>query len=54
MGRMNPNDYANALVPAILGVTIAEVNQLLGCVSLVLGMAYLTWKWRQEARKGRK
>jgi hypothetical protein len=35
---------------ALTGLTIAQVNQLLGFVSLVVGITYQLWKWRKEAR----
>lgn len=48
---MHPNDLLSAIAPAVFGVTLAEVNDVLGALSLVMGMAYLCWKWRKEAKK---
>lgn len=54
MSRVQPHDILAGLVPTVFGVTIAQVNDVLGALSLVLGMAYLCWKWRREAQKGDK
>ena len=37
---------------ALSGLTIAQVNAALGCVSLLVGISYQLWKWRREARRG--
>ncbi len=36
---------------ALTSLTLAQVNTLLGFVSLVIGICYQGWKWRREARK---
>lgn len=38
---------------ALTGLTLAQFNAMLGCASLVLGIAYQLWKWRKEARESR-
>ena len=32
-----------------VGMTIADVNGYLTAVSIILGIAYLVWKWKREA-----
>lgn len=36
---------------AATSLTIAQLNALLGMVSLLIGIVYQVWKWRREARK---
>ena len=49
--RIAPADLFAAATPPAVGLTLAELNSLLGCISLALGIAYLLWKWRREAKK---
>jgi hypothetical protein len=35
---------------ALTGLTLAQFNAFLGCVSLVLGICYQLWKWHKEYR----
>lgn len=37
---------------ALTGLTLAQFNAILGCVSLVVGISYQLWRWRREARRG--
>ena len=46
-------EFLYALWITITGLTLAQINALLGCASLVLGIAYQIWKWRREARRSR-
>jgi hypothetical protein len=34
---------------AITGITLAQLNAALGCLSLLLGITYQLWRWRREA-----
>lgn len=36
---------------ALTSLTLAQINALLGTVSLILGIGYQVWKWRREARR---
>lgn len=36
---------------ALTGMTLAQVNAALGCVSLLVGISYQIWRWRREAAK---
>lgn len=42
---------AAALWLALTGLTLAQINTLLGFVSLVIGISFQLWKWRKEAKK---
>jgi len=35
---------------ALTGITLAQFNAALGCVSLLLGISYQLWKWRKESK----
>ena len=52
---MNPIDRIRQLITAlwltIAGLTIAEINAILGLISLIIGISYQLWKWRKEAAK---
>lgn len=48
---LRPTEYLAAAAPTAVGVTLAQVNEMLGCVSLALGIAYLVWRWRREASR---
>jgi hypothetical protein len=52
---MNPLDRHSAILSSIaytsVGWTLAEINELLGCVAIVLGIAHQVWKWRGEYLK---
>jgi hypothetical protein len=41
----------SALWLTLTGLTLAQINALLGFVSLVIGISYQLWKWRKEAAK---
>lgn len=36
---------------AVSGLTIAQINAVLGSASLVLGISYQLWRWRREANQ---
>ena len=40
-----------ALWITLTGLTLAQLNGLLGFTSLVIGIAYQLWKWRRESRR---
>ena len=39
---------------ALTSLTLAQINLILGTVSLVLGIGYQVWKWRREAIRSRR
>lgn len=36
---------------AITGLSLAQINAALGCLSLVVGISYQLWRWRREAKR---
>jgi hypothetical protein len=38
----------------VFGVTFSHVASILGCIFLLLQMAYLIWRWRRDIRRERK
>lgn len=46
--------FFSAIWPAITGFTIAQINALLGTLSLIVGISYQLWRWHRDAgRKSR-
>lgn len=41
----------SAVWVTLTGLTLAQINALLGFASLVIGICYQLWKWRREARR---
>ena len=41
----------SALWLTVTGLTIAQLNAILGMVSLLIGISYQLWKWKKEADK---
>jgi hypothetical protein len=39
------------MVPPAAGFSLAQVNALLGFVSLCIGIAFTLWNWRRIARE---
>ena len=51
IGQMlQAKDYIVAGTPAVASITLSQVNQVAGLVATLLGIAYLLWKWRREAK----
>lgn len=38
------------MVPPLATITLAQINAALGCISLVVGIAFTLWNWRRIAR----
>lgn len=49
--RLHIDDYIAAAVPLIANLTLDQINGIIAAVGGILGIAYLLWKWRREARK---
>jgi len=47
---LQAKDYIVAGTPAVASITLGQVNQVAGLVATLLGIAYLLWKWRREAK----
>jgi 4-hydroxybenzoate polyprenyltransferase len=41
----------SALWLTVTGLTLAQINALLGFISLLIGISYQLWKWKREAAK---
>lgn len=44
-------DYIAAAVPISAIITLDQINGVIAAIGGILGIAYLLWKWRREARK---
>lgn len=38
----------------VFGITFSHVASILGCIFLLLQMAYLIWRWRRDIRRERR
>jgi hypothetical protein len=50
MSHLKPADIIAAAVPTVSATLIAQANQIFGLIGSLLGIAYLLWRWRREAR----
>ena len=51
IGKMlQAKDYIVAGTPVAASITLSQVNQVAALVGTLLGIAYLLWKWRREAK----
>lgn len=50
MNSLKPVDVIAAAVPAISATVLGQINDLIGIIAGLLGIAYLLWRWRREAR----
>lgn len=51
--NLKPIDVIAAATPTVAGLTLSHVNTGLTTVSILLGIGYLLWKWRREAKDGK-
>jgi hypothetical protein len=49
--NVHAKDLVIASIPTVSATALGQVNQILGIIGTVLGIAYLVWKWRKEATK---
>ena len=47
---LHAKDYIVAGTPVAASITHSQVNQVAALVGTLLGIAYLLWKWRREAK----
>jgi hypothetical protein len=50
MNSLKPADVMAASVPTVSATLVAQANQWAGLIGSLLGIAYLLWRWRREAR----
>jgi hypothetical protein len=50
MTHLKPADIIAAAVPTVSATVVAQANQIVGMIGSLLGIAYLLWRWRREAR----
>lgn len=39
-----------ASTPALAMISMSQINEFLGMVGSILGIAFLLWRWRREAK----
>lgn len=47
---IKPADVLAAALPTIGGLTLSQWNTVASLVGTLLGIAYLLWKWRKDAK----
>jgi ABC-type enterobactin transport system permease subunit len=50
MNHLKPGDILAAAAPTVSATLVAQANQIVGMIGSLLGIAYLLWRWRREAR----
>ena len=53
MNSLKPGDIIAAAAPTVSATVVAQANQIVGMIGSLLGIAYLLWRWRREARGGK-
>ena len=53
MNHLKPSDIIAAAAPTVSATLIAQANQIVGIIGSLLGIVYLLWRWRREARGGK-
>lgn len=53
MNHLKPSDIIAAAAPTLSATLVAQANQVVGMIGSLLGIAYLLWRWRREARGGK-
>jgi ABC-type enterobactin transport system permease subunit len=53
MNSLKPGDVIAAAAPTVSATLVAQANQIVGIIGSLLGIVYLLWRWRREARGGK-
>ena len=51
MNHLKPADVIAATLPTVSATVVAQANELAGLAGTLLGIAYLLWRWRREAKQ---
>ena len=51
--NLKPGDIIAAAAPTVSATLVAQANQIVGIIGSLLGIMYLLWRWRREARAGK-
>ena len=54
LGGLKSLPSLGAIVLLFSGWTVEKTLALFGCIFILMQMAHLAWKWRREARIGRR
>jgi len=49
--HLTAKDLFIASIPTVTSAALGAVNQVIGIIGGVLGIAYLIWKWRKECKE---
>ena len=49
--HLTAKDLIVASIPTVTSTALGAVNQVIGILGGLIGIAYLIWKWRNECRK---
>lgn len=50
MNNLRPTDLIAASMPTVSATVVAQANQWAGLIGSLVGIVYLLWRWRREAR----
>lgn len=53
MTSLRPADVIAASMPTVSATLVAQANQWAGLIGSLLGIVYLLWRWRREARESK-
>ena len=53
MNADNIKATLTAAMPAAAMVSLSQINEVAGLIGTLLGIAFLLWRWRREARRRR-
>ena len=50
MNNSLPKDVLTAATPTIAMISLGQINEIAALIGSILGIAFLIWRWRREAR----